>query len=119
MDLFSEFEKRRGLNPPLAVPKSRNLLETTEDTWQVLALAFAGGLRHSCLIPVLADYQAVFGECIWLCPDEDKAQVKQQEGQVAFTPDELMDIIPIAAHDPVGAAGMVAAKRLFSGIITR
>lgn len=118
MDLFSEFEKRRGFNPPIAVHKKN--YELPRDTWQVLALAFSGRLQYSCLIPVLPQYQIVFGEAIWLCPDEDKAQDKQRDGQsVAFTPDELMDIIPIAAQDLEGAASIVAAKRAFGGIITR
>lgn len=122
MNLFGEFEKRRGSTPPLAVPKKEDTSQEDklEDTWQVLSLAFAGRLRHSCLIPVLPDYQLIFGSAIWICPDEGKAQDKQKNGQeIAFTPDELLDIIRIAGQDRQAAAGIVAVKKSFGGIITR
>jgi len=120
MNLFGEFEKRRGFRPPLAVPKKAGQMEALKNTWQALSLAFAGRLRHSCLIPVLPDYQAVFGDtAIWICPDEDKARLKQKTGQIAFSPDELQDIIRIAAQDKHKAASIIAVKKTFGGVITR
>lgn len=119
MDLFAEFEKRRGFDPPIAVPKKAAAADEVKDTWHVLAMAFAGRLKESYLIPVLPEFQIVFGAAIWICPDEDKVQVKQDDSCPAFTPDELKDIILIAAKDRAGAANIIAAKKSFGGIITR
>ncbi|CQR71357.1 hypothetical protein SOV_17160 [Sporomusa ovata DSM 2662] len=121
MNLFGEFEKRRGCTPPIPASKCEkgNQADELTDTWKVLKLAFDGRLRQSCLIPVLPEYRVVFGDVIWICPDEDRVQNKQAAGEVAFTPDELMDIIRIAAQDQQSAAGIVAVKKSFGGIITR
>jgi hypothetical protein len=119
MDLFAEFEKRRGIDPPIVVPKKADAVDEVKDTWQVLAMAFAGQLKKSYLIPVLPEYQIVFGTAIWICPDEDKVQAKQKDAFPAFTPDELQDIILIAAKDRSEAVNIIVAKKAFSGIITR
>lgn len=116
-DLISQFEKRRGIIPPIPVSPGSQVKQSEAE--RVLELAFSGRLERSYLIEVLPPYQAVFGKAIWICPDEEKANQKQTEEVLVFYPGELMDICQLAAQDFMQIAGMMAMKRAFKGTVLR
>lgn len=112
MDIMSEFERRRG-----ATPASNKPLPDTRD---VLLLAFANKLHANYLIPVLPAFKAIFGQSIWLCVNEATARRKQrEEGILAFTGSELLDVVEMSAKNMKEAAGVVATKRTFGGTIAK
>jgi hypothetical protein len=117
MDLISQFEKRRGIIPPIPV-SSVSRVEKSESE-RVLELAFSGRLERSYLIEVLPPYQAVFGRAIWICPDEEKASQKQTEEVLVFYPGELMDICQLAVQDFKQIAGLIAMKKAFGGTVSK
>lgn len=111
MDIMNEFERRRGTAPV------SNKLPNTRD---VLLLAFANKLHANYLIPVLPAFKAIFGQSIWLCVNEATARRKQrEEGILAFTGLELLDVVEMSAKNMKEAAGVVATKRTFGGTIAK
>lgn len=115
-DLISQFEKRRGIVPPIPVSSQKS---ERPEAVRVLELAFSGRLERSYLIEVLPPYQSVFGKAIWICPDEEKANQKQTEDVLVFYPGELMDICGLAAQDFKKITGLIAMKRVFRGTVLK
>lgn len=116
MDLISQFEKRRGIVPPIPVSSQKS---ERPEAVRVLELAFSGRLERSYLIEVLPPYQSVFGKAIWICPDEEKAKRKQTEDVLSFFPGELIDVCQLAAQDFMQIAGLIAMKRAFGGTVSK
>lgn len=116
MNLFAEFDDKRGVQRSVPAPPAPKLEPT--DVAAILKLAFAGSLKKDVLIPVLPAFQPVYGERFWLCPDEDKAMEKQRtSGLLAFYPGELKLVMDLAARSKDEAARLTMAKRVFSGQI--
>lgn len=78
-------------------------------------LALTGELTRAVLVPVLPAYQKILGEWVWFCPEYKTAEEKKP--YLAFTPQELIVIIPLLFKNREFASTLVSAKRIFGGTI--
>lgn len=82
---------------------------------EIIELTLTGQLTESVMVPVLPGFQYILGRWVWFCPDLETTEAKIPK--LAFTPEELMVIIPLLIEDRELASTLVSAKKIFGGTI--
>jgi hypothetical protein len=90
-------------------------LRNREWVAEAFDLAVSGQLTEPKPVSVNPDYSDILGHWVWFCPDQETADKKRPD--LAFTPGELVAIVPLLAENRELAATLISAKRIFGGTI--
>lgn len=90
------------------------------DTSEVINQIYLGTFTGSALIPVLSEYQDIFGYCVWICANDQAADRKRADATISdlvFTVQEFKEIVETAmsGHDKLKA--LMEVKRIFKGLV--
>jgi hypothetical protein len=96
-------------------PSTSLIKENPEWVTEVFDLAVSGQLTEPKPVSVKPAYSDILGHGVWFCPDQETADKKRPD--LAFTPGELIAIVPLLAENRELAATLISAKRISGGTI--
>lgn len=112
--------KEEALSYLGAIPPPPVALKPEIDDAEVINKVYQGTFTGSALIPVLPEYQDIFGYCVWICANETLAAAKRADRTICdliFTVAEFKLMIETAMADRDELKALIDAKRTFNGLV--
>ena len=87
---------------------------------QALLKAYNGALKEPVLLAVAEEYQSLWGcEKVWVVPTQEDKEGKSGRDSLAFTQEELFEVIDAVMASKDGAHALIQAYRMAGGRIEK
>ena len=87
---------------------------------QALIKAYNGALKEPVLLAVAEEYQSLWGcEKVWVVPTQKDKEEKSGRDSLAFTQEELFEVIDAIMASKDGAHALIQAYRMAGGRIEK